>query len=163
MLFRRCKALPKPQRRHVRLSYPQLFAHFTYPFSSRLNTFLELKTENERLQKRLAELRGHASSPPAPISGPSTSPAYSFRSSSVSRSSAPSVSLCSPDVPSAHYSQHLARRSFDNFGSSRSHVQGSAYESHGLHTYNGQYSSASIAQPVDDDLSDETLRRKRVR
>ncbi|KAI9571387.1 white collar 2 type of transcription factor [Boletus coccyginus] len=136
------------------------------PYPSRnvamLNTFLELKTENEHLQKRLAELRVHASSPPAPISGPSTSPVFSFRSSSVSRSSAPSVSLCSPDVPSTHYSQHLARRSFDNFGSSRSQAQGSAYESHGLHTYSGQYTSGS-AQPADDDLGDETLRRKRVR
>ncbi|KAG6376296.1 hypothetical protein JVT61DRAFT_2274 [Boletus reticuloceps] len=50
----------------------------------------KLKIENERLQKRLADLRVRAPSPSAPISGPSTSPAYSLRSSSVSRSSVPS-------------------------------------------------------------------------
>ncbi|KAF8559728.1 hypothetical protein OG21DRAFT_1502956 [Imleria badia] len=147
---------------------PRCFFTVAKPYPSRnvamLNTFLELKMENERLQKRLAELRVRAPSPSTPISGPSASPVYSLRSSSVSRSSAPSVSLRSPDVPSALYSQHLARRpSYDNFGSSGSQAQGTAYESHGLHTYSGHYTSPSSAQPADDDLGDDTLRRKRMR
>lgn len=117
--------------------------------------------ENERLQKRLAELRARAPSPSAPMPGPSTSPVYSLRSSTVSRSSAPSVPLCSPEVPSALYSQHVAR-SYDNFDPSSSQVQGAAYELHGLHVYSGQYAPASSTQPTDEDLGDETSRRKRV-
>lgn len=128
----------------------------------RLNTFLELKIENERLQKRLAELRVRAPSPSVPISGPSTSPVYSLRSSSVSRSSAPSVSLRTSDTSGALGSQHLARLSYDNFGSSATQVQGSAYESLGLHTYNEQYTSASSTQPTEDDPGDDTSRRKKV-
>ncbi|KAF8136525.1 white collar 2 type of transcription factor [Boletus edulis] len=143
---------------------PRCFFAVAKPYPSRnvamLNTFLELKIENERLQKRLADLRVRAPSPSAPISGPSTSPAYSLRSSSVSRSSVPSVSLHSPDTL---HSQHLAHPSYDNFSSSGSQVQGSAYEPHGLHMYGGQYTSALSAQSADDDLGDDTLRRKRMR
>ncbi|KAG9318635.1 white collar 2 type of transcription factor [Chiua virens] len=138
------------------------------PYPSRniamLNTFLELKVENERLQKRLAELRVRAPSPSAPISGPSTAPTYTLRSltSSVPRSIAPSISLPSADVPAVHSSQQLARFPYDNFGSA-SQLQGSVYESLGLHPFSGQYASASNAQPTDDDFGDDTVRRKKLR
>ena len=162
MFFRRCKALPKSQRRHVCLFRHPQSPYIPHLSSSRLNTFLELKIENERLQRRLAELRVRAPSPSPPISGPSTSPVYSLRSSSVSRSSAPSVSLRPPDTPGALYPQQFARIPYDSLGPSAAQLQGSAYEPLGLHAYSGQYTSASSVQPPDDDLGNDDSRRKKV-
>lgn len=57
MLFRHGEAVPEPKHRHVRHTPLVLVTLLTI---YRLNTFLELKMENERLQQRLRDAKAEA-------------------------------------------------------------------------------------------------------
>ncbi|KAF9227739.1 hypothetical protein BS17DRAFT_402023 [Gyrodon lividus] len=134
------------------------------PYPSRnvamLNTFLELKIENERLQKRLAELRVRAPSPSALLSGTSTS---SVGSSPATRGSVPSVALRSADMSSSYHPPHQPRSPYDDPSPPANQMRGSGYNSLPMHPYGGQHTSASGAQPTDGDLGDDTSRRRKMR
>ncbi|KAF8844804.1 hypothetical protein BDN67DRAFT_962239 [Paxillus ammoniavirescens] len=149
-----------------RESTARCFFAVAKPYPSRnvamLNTFLELKIENERLQKRLAELRVRTPSPSAPLSGPSTSRVYPLGSSPPTRGSVQSAALRSTDIPSSYYPPHQPRPSYDDSGSPANQMRG--YDPLGMHPYRGQQqASASGAQPTDDDLGDDTSRRRKMR
>ncbi|KIJ69150.1 hypothetical protein HYDPIDRAFT_105726 [Hydnomerulius pinastri MD-312] len=134
------------------------------PYPSRniamLNTLLELKTENERLQRRLAELRVSAPSPPAPISGPSVSSMYP-PGTSTARSSVPSVTLQPIDNSGSYYSSHQPK-SYDDFIPPVSQMRANGYDSLSMHSCRGQHPPSS-APPGDDDLGDDSSRRKKMR
>ncbi|KAF9246368.1 white collar 2 type of transcription factor [Melanogaster broomeanus] len=133
-----------------------------------LNSFLELKIENERLQRRLAELRVRASSPSAPASGPSTAAVYPHTSSSLTRSSVPSVAMRSADMSSSYYpphQPHQPRPSYDDLSPLANQMRGyDPGHPPSMHPYRGQYTSAPVAPPTDDDLGDDgTSRRRKIR
>ncbi|KAH7889540.1 white collar 2 type of transcription factor [Phlebopus sp. FC_14] len=124
------------------------------PYPSRnvamLNTFLELKIENERLQQRLAELRVRAPSP-----GPPSEAIYTLGSSFTTRSIAPSVAPRPLDTPGSYYTPNQRKVSYDD-------IQGNQMR--------GGYESVSVQQfrvsgplPPDDDAGEDVARRKKLR
>ncbi|KAL4067776.1 white collar 2 type of transcription factor [Scleroderma citrinum] len=131
------------------------------PFPSRnvamLNTFLELKIENERLQQRLAELRLHTASPAVPSPGNLVPTGY--------LRGAPNIRMGATDMSglyhhSAHY--HSSNATYDDMMQQTNQTRGIGYDSQGTHPFRTQYPSSSGMQP-EDDIGDDTSRRKKMR
>lgn len=140
---------------------PRCFLAVAKPYPSRnvamLNTFLELKIENERLQRRLAELRVRTSSPTIPTAGNSTSAGYTSHGFPSTGGGAAAVSRSYPPV--AHYQP--SRLPCDDFTQQSNQISVAGYDPHSMQSLRGQYSSSGI-QPAED-TSDDTSRRKKMR
>ncbi|OAX39362.1 hypothetical protein K503DRAFT_716568, partial [Rhizopogon vinicolor AM-OR11-026] len=123
--------------------YARCFFAVAKPYPSRntamLNTFLELKVENERLQQRLADLRVRV---PQPLPGNNGQPMTSMYSvPPTSRGSASSVTFRSiSDLASACYTTHHTSTPYDDLVTQGSHHQ-----------------------PREDNYGDDATRRKRIR
>lgn len=140
---------------------PRCFLAVAKPYPSRnvamLNTFLELKIENERLQRRLAELRVRTSSPTIPTAASSKSVGYTSHGMPATGGGATNVSRSYPQV--VHYQS--SRLPCDDFTQQANQIRVAGYDPHSTHSLRGQYSSSGT-QPAED-ASDDTSRRKKMR
>ncbi|KAI6132010.1 white collar 2 type of transcription factor [Pisolithus croceorrhizus] len=145
---------------------PRCFLAVAKPYPSRnvamLNTFLELKIENERLQRRLAELRVRTCSPTIPTaeSSTSTSNGYTSHGLPTAGGSAAGVSRSYPQVAQATHYQS-SRQPWDDFAQQANQIRATGYDPHSAHLVRGQHSSSGT-QPVED-ACDDTSRRKKMR
>ncbi|KAI6005803.1 white collar 2 type of transcription factor [Pisolithus albus] len=143
---------------------PRCFLAVAKPYPSRnvamLNTFLELKIENERLQRRLAELRVRTSSPAIPTAEGSTSNGYTSHGLPTTGGSAAGVPRSYPQVVQATHYQS-SRQPWDDFTQQANQIRATRYDPHSTHLVRGQHTSPG-PQSVED-ASDDTLRRKKMR
>lgn len=120
---------------------------------TRLNTFLELKVENERLQQRLADLRVRIPPHPPVNTGPSMASMYSAPPTS-------SAALCSiGKLAATYYTNHHTSAPYDDLLTQGNHHQPQNYTD----TSNpyGNYPLVSH-QPVEDTYGEDVTRRKKV-
>ncbi|KAG1800891.1 white collar 2 type of transcription factor [Suillus plorans] len=151
--------------------YPRCFFAVAKPYPSRntamLNTFLELKIENERLQQRLADLRVR----PSPSSIAQTGQSMASMYSTPSNSRGPvSIVTHRPvgDLPTTCYATHQMSTSYDDLVTQTNHHQPRGFtDSPNVYTY-GSYAHHDDAgqqaqQPTEDNYGDDAARRKRIR
>ncbi|KIM55062.1 hypothetical protein SCLCIDRAFT_1221475 [Scleroderma citrinum Foug A] len=139
-------------------STPRCFFAVAKPFPSRnvtmLNTFLELKIENERLQQRLAELRVRTASPSVPPPGNPVQSGYMY--------GATNARMGIPDM-SGSYHHHLSKVVYDDtMQPTTNQTRSVGYDPQGSHSFRAQYSSSSGMQP-EDDAGGDASRRKKMR
>lgn len=143
---------------------PRCFLAVAKPYPSRnvamLNTFLELKIENERLQRRLAELRVRTSSPAIPTAESSTSNGYTSHGLPTTGGSAAGVSRSYPQVAQATHYQS-PRQPWDDFTQQANQTRATRYDPHSTQLVRGQHSSPGT-QSVED-ACDDMSRRKKMR
>jgi len=121
---------------------------------SRLNTFLELKIENERLQQRLAELRVRTASPTVPPPGNPVQGGYLYGASNARMGIA--------DMSGSYHHHHLTKVVYDDTMQQTAHqTRNVGYDPQGTHSFRAQYTSSSGVEP-EDDAGDDTSRRKKV-
>ncbi|KAG1891459.1 white collar 2 type of transcription factor [Suillus subluteus] len=146
--------------------YARCFFAVAKPFPSRntamLNTFLELKIENERLQQRLAELRVRMP-PPSTIAhtGQSMTSMYSTLSSSRSTMTHRPVG----DLPPTCYTTHQTSTSYDDLVTQTNHHQPRGFTDPSNALTYGSYVPAGqqAQQPTEDNYGDDASRRKKIR
>ncbi|KAG2349425.1 hypothetical protein BDR05DRAFT_1055119 [Suillus weaverae] len=152
--------------------YARCFFAVAKPYPSRntamLNTFLELKIENERLQQRLADLRVRMPSPSIAHTGQSMASMYSTPSSSRT----PSSSFVSTvthhpvgDLPATCYTTHQTGMSYDDLVTHTNRHQPRGFtDPPNVLTY-GSYALAGqqAQQPTEDNYGDDAARRKKIR
>ncbi|EGN95626.1 hypothetical protein SERLA73DRAFT_186737 [Serpula lacrymans var. lacrymans S7.3] len=140
------------------------------PYPSRntamLNTFLELKIENERLQQRLAELRIRVPSGSSSIvpSNSNSASVYGMNSMPTTESmtivnSIPSTSQ-HPDPNTSYYPIHRNMSSYENI---KPHSLGDTFEPMNALAYTGYFTPAVLPSSVDEETSEEGLKRKKFK
>ncbi|KAG0694332.1 white collar 2 type of transcription factor [Suillus ampliporus] len=147
--------------------FARCFFAVAKPYPSRntamLNTFLELKIENERLQQRLADLRIRIP-PPSVHTGQPMASMYS--APSTSRGPAPSVTLRPVgDLTTTCYTTHHTSTSYDDLVMQANHHQPRGFtEPPNVLTY-GSYAlgGQQAQQPTEDNYGDDAARRKKIR
>ena len=130
---------------------------------TRLNTFLELKIENERLQQRLADLR--VGIPQSSIVNASQSLASMYSAPSTSRGPVPSVSLRpAGDLPATCYTVHQASTPYDDLVTQANHHQPRGFTDPPSMLAYGNYAivGQQAQQPSEDNYGDDSTRRKKV-
>ncbi|KAG2146884.1 white collar 2 type of transcription factor [Suillus bovinus] len=148
--------------------YARCFFAVAKPYPSRntamLNTFLELKIENERLQQRLADLRVRMPPPSVAHTGQSMASMYSTSSSPCGP--VPTVTHRPVrDFPATCYTTHQTNTSYDDLVTQTNHHQPRGFaDSPNVLTY-GSYALAGqqAQQPTEDNYGDDAARRKRIR
>jgi PAS domain S-box-containing protein len=145
--------------------YARCFFAVAKPYPSRntamLNTFLELKIENERLQQRLADLRVRMPPPSIAHTGQPMTSMYSTPSSSRSMVTHRSVGDLSPTC----YATHQTSTSYDDLVTQTNHHQPRGFtDPSNVLTY-GSYVPAGqqAQQPIEDNYGDDAARRKKIR
>lgn len=147
--------------------YARCFFAVAKPYPSRntamLNTFLELKIENERLQQRLADLRVRMPPPSVTHTGQSIASMYSTSSSSRG----PPVVTHRPvgDLPATCYTTHQTSTSYDDFVTQTNHQQPRSFTDPPNVLAYGSYAltDQQAQQPTEDNYGDDASRRKKIR
>ncbi|KAG2157560.1 white collar 2 type of transcription factor [Suillus clintonianus] len=148
--------------------YARCFFAVAKPYPSRntamLNTFLELKIENERLQQRLADLRVRM--PPASIAHTGQSMPSIYSTPSTSRAPVQSATLRPVgDLTATCYTAHQSSTSFDDLLTQTNHHQPRGFtDPPNVLTY-GSYALTGppAQQPTEDNYGDDAARRKKIR
>lgn len=148
--------------------YARCFFAVAKPYPSRntamLNTFLELKIENERLQQRLADLRVRM--PPPSIAHTGHSIASMYSSSSSSRGLSTVAHRPVGDLPATCYTSHQTSTSYDDLVTQINHHQPRNFtDPPNVLTYGTSYalSGQQAQHPTEDNYGDDAARRKKIR
>lgn len=153
--------------------YARCFFAVAKPYPSRntamLNTFLELKIENERLQQRLADLRVRMPPPSIAHPGHSSSIASMYSASSSSRGLPTVAHRPVGDLPAtcytSHQTSHQTSTSYDDLVTQTNHHQPRSFtDPPNVLTYGSYALAGQQAQhPPEDNYGDDAARRKKIR